>query len=680
MNVPFKQDTRLGRFHSNLGADKLVLLRFTGADHVNDLFDYRTEVLATEAFLNLDSLIGSHAQVEFQTAGGGERFFDGIVTRTEWLGVGDGGLNRYALDLRPWFWIAGFRRQQRIFHDKTVTQILDKVFAAYSGYAPRPFDDRTDGVYPVIEYTVQFGESDLVFARRLMERYGINFYFEHEKGNHLMVLTSSEARHARIPGGTREYIGSERQSAGKKETFWEWGHIRSFGTRAVRLTDYNFKTPLAMMEADWTGDDTFAEEAIESYDYPGHYLEQTEGKEVAGLRVKQEQAAGDMHTATGDVISLNSGMVLTLQGQQVPGVKETDYLCLSARHSYLSDSYRSGGGGDDDGYSFTGTYSFIPIRVPVVPPMATPWPRIHGPQTAVVVGDGEIDCDEYGRILVRFHWDIEGAHSMRCRVAQSWAGKGWGQVVIPRVGMEVVVDHLEGDPDKPIVTGAVYNAENMPPYDLPGNKTRSTFKSDTHQGEGFNELRFEDKKGEEEIFVHAQKDRNVKVREFDTERVNINKMEIVDNHRGSETTNDQTEVIGGDLQVSVGPGSRGRMNGSDGEMPEDMGGNAKMLGKKAGKSSGGGNYKLNVEKNRTAAIGKDETITVGSNRTTTVTGNELKTTKGEYVLDVTDRITLKCGKSVITLDPSGQITIRGTEFKVNTSALVDVKSKIIKLN
>ena len=249
-----------------------------------------------------------------------------------------------------------------------------------------------------------------------------------------------------------------------------------------------------------------------------------------------------------------------MTGDQVPGVKDQKYLCLSATHSYVSDAY---GSGDEtsDGYAYSGSYVFIPaFDTPLAPERKTALPIVQGPQTAVVVGEGEIDCDEYGRILVHFHWDLEKAFSMHCRVSQNWASQGWGGMVIPRIGMEVIVEFLEGDPDKPIVTGCVYNGKNKVPYELPKHKTRSTFRTDTHKGRGFNELRFEDKKGREEIFIHAQKDMNIGVRNnrnthvngFSHSQIAKNKTKIVMGHEAEFAKFSRALVTEGTMKLSAG--------------------------------------------------------------------------------------------------------------------------------
>ena len=538
MNAPLRQTDRLGRLSTILGPDVLSLLRFDGTDHLNELFEYRIEGLSADRDLDLDALMGTHATVTIDGREG-LRHFDGIVTQARWVGVGETG-HRYDLTLRPWFWLAGRRRNQRIFHNKTVVQILRELLEDYAPLGDPALEMALGGDYPVLEYTVQYRESDLDFARRQLERHGISFHFRHDEGSHTLVLTDDISAHASI--GQRPFKSYDGHHQAEGEHFWEWAPERNMTTGAVRLTDYNFKTPLASMEVDRTGDATHAQGAIESFDYPGDYPERALGRAVAGLRVMQERGGDRRHRAAGDCVSLGAGMQVSLSGDRVPGTGES-YLCLSASYHFQSEAYGSGAL-QSDGYAFTGAWTLMPVSAPMAPPHRTAIPVVQGPQTAMVVGEGEIDCDEYGRILVRFHWDLADAYSMRCRVSQNWAGAGWGGMVIPRIGMEVVVEFLEGDPDKPLVTGCVYNGKNTVPYDLPANKTVSTFKTDTHEGGGYNELRFEDQAGREEIFMHAQKDHNTVIENDETHSIG--------HDRAKSVGNDQSESIGHDKTISVG--------------------------------------------------------------------------------------------------------------------------------
>ncbi|MBP6679397.1 MAG: type VI secretion system tip protein VgrG, partial [Paracoccus sp.] len=529
------------------------LLRFDGSDHLNDLFEYRVEALAIREDLDFDALVGTHATVEIE-AHEQMRPFDGIVISARWAGVGENG-HRYDLTLRPWFWLAGRRRNQRIFHNKTVVQILQELLSDYAALGDPALEIKLSKDYPTLEYTVQYRESDLDFARRQMERHGISFHFKHAMGSHTLVLTDDALAHEEI--GARPFKRYDGHHQYEQEHFWDWAPERNVTTGAIRLVDYNFKKPTQAMEVDRLGDAAHAQGQIESFDYPGDYLAQDVGRLVAGLRTEQERGADRRNRAVGDCVSLGAGMRMTLSGDKVPGIGET-YLCLSASHHFVSEAYGSGGPGSD-GYAFTGSYVLMPDTAPMMPPRRTSAAVVQGPQTAVVVGEGEIDCDEYGRILVRFHWDLANAYSMRCRVSQNWAGAGWGSMVIPRIGMEVLVEFLEGDPDKPVVVGNVFNGKNDAPYELPKHKTKAVWRSKTHKGEGFNEISFEDEVGQENIALHAQKDQTLKVLNNRMKRVDKDQVESVGSNKSIDVGSNHQEKIGGSMNLTVGGGMGGAL-------------------------------------------------------------------------------------------------------------------------
>ena len=679
MNAPFKQTERLGRLSTALGSDVLALLRFDGTDHLNDVFEYRVEALTIRDDLDFDALVGTHATVEVE-AHDQMRPFDGIVTSARWAGVGENG-HRYDLTLRPWFWLAGRRRNQRIFHNKTVVEILQELLGEYAGLGDPALEISLSKSYPKLEYTVQYRESDLDFARRQMERAGISFHFRHSIGSHTLVLTDDVLAHPEI--GARPFKRYDGHHQYEQEHFWDWAPERNITTGAVRLVDYNFKKPNQAMETEHMGDAAHAQGQIESFDYPGDYLAQDVGKLVAGLRTEQERGADRRNRAVGDCVSLGAGMRMTLTGDQVPGLGET-YLCLSASHHFVSEAYGSGGQGSD-GYSFTGSYVLMPDTAPMAPPKRTPVAVVQGPQTAMVVGEGEIDCDEYGRILLRFHWDLANAYSMRCRVSQNWAGGGWGGMVIPRIGMEVLVEFIDGDPDKPIVTGNVFNGKNGVPYELPANKTRSTFRTNTHNGQGnatgFNELRFEDQSGEEEIFMHAQKDMSIEVLNDRAKRVARNQAEEVGVDKSIQVGGDHDELIAGNMSIAVGNNPLSEMVRQKTQVLFDgVSTMMKRLKIPDPFNFGKGNFQLFVEKNRSEIVngasseivGIARSVVVGHTHQTTVGKSMSVIVRGRYDSDigqvhnirVGDQLTIKVGtNSSLTMSKEGDIVLSGKRIR-----------------
>lgn len=695
MNAPFKQDMRLGRLTTALGPDVLVLLRFDGQDCVNDLFSYRVEALSTEPNIDFNSIIGTHASVEIESQNDGPRLYDGYVSEATWAGVGENG-NKYALTLRPWFWLAGRRRNQRIFHNKTVVQILEELLSTYSGCGNPHLDVKLSKTYRELEYTVQYRESDLNFACRLMERFGISYFFRHEAGSHTLVLTDTIEAHPQVPGGSREYKPVEGARQANKEHFWEWHPESRLTTGAMRLIDYNFKTPTAAMEVDRMGDAAYEQGQIESYDFPGDYLDQGVGKDVVGLRTLQERGQDVRQRAVGDCTSLIAGMSLTLTGDQVNGVKGADYLCLVAKHSYVSDAYGSGGA-DSDGYAYSGEYIFMPTDAPLAPELKTRIPFVQGPQTAVVVGEGEIDCDEYGRILVHFHWDLQKAYSMRCRVSQNWASKGWGGMVIPRIGMEVVVEFLEGDPDKPLVTGCVYNGKNDPPYALPEHKTKSVFRSDSHKSEGFNELTFEDATGAEKIYMHGQKDHEIHIENDRAKRIDRNQFESIGRNKKIEVGNNHDETIGGNMTLMVGPNKlQSAVMSKFSALTSKLGDIASKLGLPDLMNMGEGNLIIGVGKNKaetvmvssSEVVGGAKTVGVGAGYQLFVQGMRNESTMlGSYeevgqnkTLVVGKQYEIVCGKTKIVLEENGTISLLGDKILIDGKDLVRITGKAVKIN
>ncbi len=653
MNDVFKQANRLGKLTTALGEDVLVLLRFDGTEHVNDLFTFQVEALSTDPDINFDDLIGTHATVEIESRADGPRYYDGIVADAEWAGAGENGI-RYNLTLRPWFWLAKHRRNQRIFHAKTVVQILTELLADYSGLGSPALDRRLTADYPVLEYTVQYRESDLAFACRMMERFGISYHFQHSDGNHTMMLTDSVDEHDALPGDTRPFLGADSHHQSEEEHFWDWKPARNLTTGAMRLVDYNFKWPRAKMEVDRTGDAEYTENQIESFDYPGDYPDQDEGKAVVALRLAQERGQDRKHTATGDCIGLAAGLRVTLTGDTLPGAAMGSFLCLRATHHYVSHAYGSGSTGGTEP-SFTASYLLIPTTAPLAPWRKTPSAIVQGPQTAAVVGDGEIDCDEFGRILVRFHWDRLNAFSMRCRVSQNWAGQGFGGMVIPRIGMEVVVEFLEGDPDQPLVTGCVYNGRSMPPYTLPAHKTKSVFRTDTHQGEGHNELMFEDQRGQERIYMHGQKDQEIAIL----------------NDRYKTIGQDQTETIGRDKLIAVGRDHH------------------ETIARDATHTIGR-DVRHNVAANQMETYGKDHVETVGNILSQTIAADHLievgrnveATVNGTFTLDVGASITNNAGthtltgyEKIVIAGPGGKITIDMSGITLE-APVINLKGKV----
>jgi type VI secretion system secreted protein VgrG len=544
-----------------LGENVLVVTEFSATEGLNELFEYRIEALSEQENLDFDKAIGQGCTIKMDTADGKKRIFHGIMTEAEWLariGPTDKSLYLYRIVLRPWLWLLGHKADCRIFLDKSVEDIIREVFSK-AGFSDYQF--RTTGSYDQIEYCVQYRETDLAFVCRMMEHWGIYYFFEPSDGKHTMVMADSHSSHKPFSDLSKvelnQAVGGAFQA--EKQVLNSWTSERRFRTGKVCFNDYDYLQPRKDLKASKEANEKYTHSKLEVYDYHYKYTDKSKGENLAQQRLDAEQAMDHRRCGAGDAASLYPGGLVTLDKHPVSD-ENKEYLVVHASHRFTAQAYRSSGShpGATDGYD--GTYTFQAGDRPFRPLPLTPKPRIYGIQTAKVVGkkgedSEEISTDELGRIWVKFHWDREPQKTCPIRVAQVWAGKKWGGIFTPRLGMEVVVDFLEGDPDRPLVTGCVYNDDNKPPYDLPDNKTMDGWKSNSSKGGGgYNEFVFEDKKSSEKIRMHGEKDHEVVIK--DTQTVTIG--ESFSSQNGPASRNwtlkqgdDKLEVASGNQKVHI---------------------------------------------------------------------------------------------------------------------------------
>jgi type VI secretion system secreted protein VgrG len=544
-----------------LGDDVLVLKGFSGSEGLGELFEFQIDALSEQANVSFDDALGQSCTIELGTYEQKKRYFCGILTHAQWIG-GDQEYSAYRLVLRPWFWLLGQRADCRIFLDKKVTEILQDVFTK-AGFSNGADFKLPSGSYDKIEYCVQYRETDFAFASRLMEQYGIYYFFEHSDGKHKMVLADSGSSHSKIPDlpqvqYNKQAVGYFRQ----KQHLHSWTSDRRFRTAKIEFNDYDYLKPPKNLRANKEASEGYNPK-YEVYDYPGKYDEQDKGKKFAQFRLEAEQAIDHRRMTEGDAPSIFAGGLVTVEKHPTSDEENMEYLVVGAAHSFGTQNYSSKSAQEVIRYS--GTYEFQPSDRPFRSLPLTPKPRIYGIQTAKVVTkkgeDGEeISTDEHGRIWVKFFWDREPQKTCPIRVAQVWSSKQWGGQFIPRIDMEVVVEFLEGDPDRPLVTGCVFNGDNKYPFKLPDNKTQSGLKSDSSKGhDGYNQIMFEDKKGSEDIVMHAEKDHDVTVRNAQTHTIG----EIFTPPKGSPSRSatlvngdDQLTIQMGDQSVSIPMGSQ----------------------------------------------------------------------------------------------------------------------------
>lgn len=519
------QSERVAEFKTPLGKDVLVLISIHGAEGLGELFEYNIEALSEKENIDFDKALGQGCTLKLKAYDTKQRIYNGVMVQAQSIGKTE-DFYHYKLVLRPWLWLLGHKADCRIFLDKDVKEIIKEVFSK-AGF--NDFEFRTNNDYDKIAYCVQYRETDLAFVHRLMELYGIYYFFEHADGKHTVVMADSRSSHKAIEGlATVPFAPMSKEEHHSDQHLSEWISERRFRTGKVQFNDYDYLKPKKNLMTSSESSEKYTHAKLEVYDYPGKYDEEDKGKKLSRFRLEAEQAIDHRRLVRGDAASLHPGGLVTVKKHPILS-ENKEYLVVRATHRFSSHHYRSVSGTevtpelepDDDEKQdqvYQGSYEFQPSDRPFRMLPVTPKPRIHGIQTAKVVGkkgeEGEeISTDEHGRVWVQFFWDREPKLTCPIRIAQVWAAKKWGGIFIPRIGMEVVVEFLEGDPDRPLVVGAVYNGDNKVPYELPDNKTMAGLKSDsTKGGNGYNEFVFEDKKSSENIRMHAEKDNNVTIR------------------------------------------------------------------------------------------------------------------------------------------------------------------------
>jgi len=551
MGQTLTQNTRTCELTTPLGKDVLVLVRLDASEGLSELFEYRIDCLSEDADINFDKVIGQPCSLKVKMYGK-ERQFNGILVEAQWLGAKSEYFS-YRIVLKPMLWLLSRVTDCRIFQHKKASEIIEKVLDHHGLTVESKLSE--DGKRPQLEYCVQYRETDLNFVCRLMEQHGIFYFFKHEGGKHTLVLADSRSSLSPVKDfASIPFIllgGSDRS---KEQYINDWVSERVLRTGKIELNDYNYLKPNTHLLSDAKAAENNIGSKLEFYDYPGNYKEKSYGDYFAKVHLEAEQALDHRRSANGDAVNLYPGGLTKLQ-RHPKDSQNIEYIVVRTHHSFASEAYRGGSQGDGDVYA--GSYEFQPSDRPFRAPIVTPKPVISGIQTAKVVtkddnSSEEIDVESLGEIYVRFFWDREKKRSCRLRVAQVWSGKRWGGQIIPRVGQEVVVEFLEGDPDRPLVIGTVYNDEYKLPYDLPSKKTIGGLKSDsTKGGGGYNEWNFEDKKGSEQIGIHAQKDLNVTVLNAETRTIGENLVAGVARQATLKHGDDKLDIEMGGQHISI---------------------------------------------------------------------------------------------------------------------------------
>ena len=562
--MTYSQDKRLVSIESPLGKDTLLLRSFAGHEGVSRLFQFSTDLLSENHSIDFKDIVGKPVTLSLQLFNDAKRYWNGFVSRFACSGRDD-RFSHYQAEIVPWAWFLTRTADCQIFQQKTIPEIIKKVFQDH-GF--QDFQDRTRASYPQREYVVQYRETAFNFVSRLMEEHGIFYFFEHDKNSHKLILADKPQVHKNCPIQYKvRFNYNPGTSHIEEDVVQSWGAEQELRPGKYALNDYNFQTPNTSLMANvQTVAEIGGNSKYEIYDYPGIHTKKDEGDTLTKIRMEEEEAAHYVISGSSNCRFFASGYKFHLDEHSRKD-QDGDYLLTDLTHSAsVGDSYS--GPGDSSQEIYTNHFTCIPFAVPFRPQRLTPKPVVQGPQTAVVVGPSgeEIYPDKYGRVKVQFYWDRLGKKdensSCWIRVSQPWAGKNWGAINIPRIKQEVIVEFLEGDPDRPIITGRVYNDDQMPPYALPDNMTRTTFLTRSTKGGGssnFNELRFEDKKGSEQIFLNAEKDMDLRVENDSREFVGKDRSlivkgdqkEKVEGEQDIQIANDQNERVGGDASLNV---------------------------------------------------------------------------------------------------------------------------------
>ena len=682
--MALSQSRRRITFTSPLGADAMVCTGFTGRERLSAPFEFTLDLVSENPAVAAADLVGKAVEWTVNLPEDGPRTFHGFVRKLVAGAHTDRDKRHYRAEVVPWLWFLTRTTDCRIFQNKTPTAIITDTF---DRFGLTDYKLQVTGSFPTREYCVQYRETAFAFVSRLMEEYGIYYFFEFAAGKHTLVLANAPSAYFDCaPHGTVDY----RPDMPRAEAVSSWDRRYAFPSGKHTHTDYNFETPsTSLLKTTASTVELTGLSKFELFDYPGGYPVAGDGATLSKSRIEEVEAGYDTAAGASRCSSFVPGGKFTLANHPSD---DGSYVFLEVEHT-ASEEWISGGGAGAAEYS--NTFVVAPAAVPFRPAPVTPRPHIAGAQTAVVVGPSgeEIYTDKYGRVKVQFFWDRVGTKnensSCWIRVSEMWAGKQWGMVFTPRMGQEVVVEFLEGDPDRPLITGRVYNAEQMPPYALPANMTQSGLKTRSTKGGGeadFNELRFEDKKGKEDIYFHAQKDFHRFVENDDDLKVEHDQFIQIKNNRtltvqeGFENITiskgyrertvsegyDKLTVSKGDRTVTVATGKFTETVKSDYTVTVQEGNRAVTI------SKGNDSYTLS-KGNRDAKIDTgNDTLTVAKGNITT------KASAGEIMLEAANKITLKVGGSTITITPSGIVLETGGSKIDMAAAKILVKSTDVK--
>ncbi|EOH0686648.1 type VI secretion system Vgr family protein [Salmonella enterica subsp. enterica serovar Cerro] len=599
----------------------LLFASLDGGETLSELFSYVVQLktpdtlnlgyVSPAANLPLKPMVGKDLCVNIELDGGGKRHISGLVTAARVVGH-EGRSVTYELRMEPWLKLLTHTSDYKAFQNKTVVDILDEVLAEY----PYPVEKRLVESYPVRTWQVQYGETDFDFLQRLMQEWGIYWWFEHSEDSHTLVLADAISAHKACPDSPLVEWHQEGLKL-DKEFIHTITANESLRTGQWVLDDFDFTKPRSLLANTVANPRETGHATYEHYEWPGDYFDKSEGEMLTRIRMEAQRSPGSRVLGGGNIRTLMTGYTFTLENYPTAEVNQ-EYLLMQTLLFVQDNAQHSG---QDQHFTFSTRFELHPTREVYRPQRTISKPHTKGPQSAIVTGPAgqEIWTDQYGRVKVQFGWDRYGKmdenSSCWIRVSYPWAGKGFGMIQIPCIGQEVLVDFKNGDPDLPIIVGRTYNQDTMPPWGLPGMASQSGIFSHSLYGgpTNGNMLRFDDKTGAEEVKFHAEKDLNTTVKNNETHTVMVDRTKTI--------IKNETNSIGEDRNTTV-------------------------------------------TKNDGLSVKLAQTINIGTT----------------YRLDVGDQFTLRCGNAALVLHKDGSIEFCGKQLMLHTSDVMQLIGKGIDMN
>ena len=698
------QGDRLLRLHFPQGdAPAGALLLANALDASESLsrdFSYVVEVLSDNASIPLTALMGKMVSIELVREDGSLRYFNGHVFEFRFLRT-DGGFAFYEMVLEPWLSHLRLRHNNVAFHGKTVADLTELVF---NDYLMRDYKLAAGGPDPLITYICQYRESDHNLLHRHWEQLGWHYRYEHRRDGHTLWLSDDSTSGQPIDGEIKSMPFQHQAGSLEDDGVHDWSPVRRMAPGKMTVASFNFKNPRSARASGDSLNRQGAVPQLEVYENTGSYGFKTidDGELLARRRMEEIDAQGQMYQAQGNDRTAQPGRWFTLSGHFDGGAGKaaTEYLIVSVHH-HASNNYQQGRNATSH---YSNSFTCLPRETPWRPGrhFHSHQVRIDGVQTATVVGPPgeEIHTDGYGRVKVQFHWDRLGTFDDKSspwiRVVSSWAGTNFGHISLPRVGMEVVVQFLDGNVSMPIIIGCVYNARNMPPWDLPANKTQSGMLSRSSKGgtsSHANALRFEDRKGAEELWLHAEKDQRIEVEHDESHWVGNDRRKSVERDETVQVKRDRTETVGRDETITV---HNNRTEQVDRHETITVGGNRSKTVARNEKDHIQRNWSVRVDKAKTETIGLAYLQNVGMGRMEnvglgyslniglgmqTVVGLNQTTRVGKKVhLIAGEELAITVGDATLLMKSDGTIFLNGTQISIEASGPLQIVGHDVDVN